>query len=452
MYPQPAIKRPKTGREVKTEFLEFFPGIHRIEYKPDTPFSSENGLFYRYYNASERIHGRTMEDWLRPAIFLGKAFTPNLYSCIKPWNDNSQTLDNYKKGIRAMFELCIKLGVKYWAGYDGDLVPESENFDENQNNLEIIINFVQEYQQKTGIKPLWFGADLKNNSRYVNGAFTNSEASIVTYAGYQVKQALQIANKLGSECFMLSPFQENYGSLLNTDLTKEIKHFAKFIKTIYDQKEKIGYNGQMLMQTVPDEGETTGITQYCRDFFSCTSFLKQFNLDKYFKMNVKPGHEFHMAKLYGLLGSVDVKEKDLLDIKSGIYLLRTVVENGGMAPGGLTFYLPSHNAPFDPKDLIEGYISAIDNYAKSLRIAVKLVNDAQLNKSIQMRYLSFSSGWGARIDNSDISLDDCEEQIKKQEIHSFPQPISSHYEHCLMVVTRYTDTTLKNIFEIEKRD
>lgn len=92
----------------------------RIDYKPDASYSHhEDNFYYRYYNSNERLHGRTMEDWMRPSIFLGKAFTPYPGCSPRPWSENPITLynmqnmhslENYKRGVRAMFELCMKMG------------------------------------------------------------------------------------------------------------------------------------------------------------------------------------------------------------------------------------------------------------------------------------------------------------------------------------------------------
>lgn len=60
------IKRKVLSKEM------VFAGVSRVEYKPDA--SLEDSLVYRYYNASERIHGRPMEDWLRPSISFWQAF------------------------------------------------------------------------------------------------------------------------------------------------------------------------------------------------------------------------------------------------------------------------------------------------------------------------------------------------------------------------------------------
>lgn len=50
----------------------------------------------------------------------------------------------------------------------------------------------------------------------------------------------------------------------------------------------------------------------------------------------------------------------------------------------MTIYLPHHDNPFDAKDLLESYVNVLDLLAKSLRVAVKLVNDVHINKSIQV--------------------------------------------------------------------
>lgn len=67
-----------------------------------------------------------------------------------------------------------------------------------------------------------------------------------------------------------------------------------------------------------------------------------------------------------------------------IMLMRYVVQQGGITPGGLNIRLPFHDGLYEPKDLAEAYVSIIDMYAKGLRIAVKLVNDATINRSIQV--------------------------------------------------------------------
>lgn len=68
-------------------------------------------------------------------------------------------------------------------------------------------------------------------------------------------------------------------------------------------------------------------------------------------------------------------------------LLKNVVEKGGLHSGGITMYLPHHDAAFDAKDLLETHVDLLDRLGKALRIAVKLVNNAQINRSVQVRKL-----------------------------------------------------------------
>lgn len=58
--------------------------------------------------------------------------------------------------------LVISSGIKYWSGYDRDLAPEGETSEETQYNYEQVVDLIQEYQQKSGIRPLWIGIDFKN--------------------------------------------------------------------------------------------------------------------------------------------------------------------------------------------------------------------------------------------------------------------------------------------------
>lgn len=97
---------------------------------------------------------------------------------------------------------------------------------------------------------------------------------------------------------------------------------------------------------------------------------------------------------YGCLGSVDIRGQGrsrgryLRDMPNMICMWKNILENGGIQPGGLTFYLPEHDGPYEPRDLAEAYVTTIDYYAKALRIAVKMMNDNIMTKSIQVK-LSF---------------------------------------------------------------
>lgn len=106
-----------------------------------------------------------MEDWLRPTLCLSRGFSMNCKSIVRPWTQTQQLIENYKRTIRSAFELCMKLGIKWWSGYDRDLFPETDTVEETQQYIDELTDYIYELQQKTLLKPLWLSADLHTHKR-----------------------------------------------------------------------------------------------------------------------------------------------------------------------------------------------------------------------------------------------------------------------------------------------
>ena len=51
---------------------KYFPDIGRIEYRPVA--GPEDTLVFRHYNASEMVHGRTMEEWMKFSVCYFNTF------------------------------------------------------------------------------------------------------------------------------------------------------------------------------------------------------------------------------------------------------------------------------------------------------------------------------------------------------------------------------------------
>jgi xylose isomerase len=56
-------------------------------------------------------------------------------------------------------------GMRYWTVFDRDLTPEGYTQEETFAQLDEVIDLVMELQQRTGIKPLWFGCNLFSHPR-----------------------------------------------------------------------------------------------------------------------------------------------------------------------------------------------------------------------------------------------------------------------------------------------
>lgn len=169
---------------------------------------STNPLAFKYYNPKEILMGKTMEDWLRFSVcfwhtFRGNGSDPFGHPTIlREWDDGSNSIENAKRRIDVAFEFFEKLGVKYYTFHDIDVSPEGNTWKETCNNLDIISDYLLEWQNKTGIKLLWGTANLFSNPRYMNGGATSPEFTAYAYASVQVKKAMEITHKLGGENYL----------------------------------------------------------------------------------------------------------------------------------------------------------------------------------------------------------------------------------------------------------
>jgi xylose isomerase len=151
----------------------------------------------------------------------------------------------------------------------------------------------------------------------MNGASTNPDPHVFAYAAAQIKKAIEVTNRLNGQNYVFWGGREGYQSLLNTDSKQELDHMAKFMQMAVDYKKKIGFNGQLLIEPKPKEPTKH---QYDYDAQTVIGFLKTYNLDKDFKLNIEPNHttlaghsyehDIVLASKLGFLGSIDSNTGD----------------------------------------------------------------------------------------------------------------------------------------------
>merc|ERR1712127_1167849 len=71
------------------------------------------------------------------------------------------------------------------------------------------------------------------------------------------------------------------------------------------------------------------------------------------------------------------------------YIMKRVVEQGGLQPGGLNFDAKVRRESTDVEDLFIAHINGMDNYARGLRAAAKLIEEGTLDKMRKGRYAGF---------------------------------------------------------------
>lgn len=435
--------------------MAFFPDVKKIEFEGS---KSTNPLAFRHYDAAEVVEGKSMRDHLRFAVAYwhtmrgmgGDPFGPGC--AVRPWEDGTDSVEMAKTRVRVAFEFIEKLGAPYYCFHDRDVAPEGRTLKESHAALDAIVPVLKEEQKRTGIQLLWGTANLFSNPRFVHGAATSPNSDVFAYAAAQVKKAMEVTKELGGENYVFWGGREGYSNLLNTDMRREQEHLARFFEMAVEFKKRIGFKGTFLIEPKPKEPTKH---QYDYDAAAVIAFLKTFGLDKEFKLNIETNHatlaghtmmhELAYASSLGLLGSVDANFGDLLlgwdtdQFPTDYYLttqtMLVILEQGGIAPGGLNFDAKVRRESFEPVDLFHAHIGGMDAFAVGLKLAAKIRKDKVLSDFISNRYKSWSSDWGKRIESGDTTFEDLEAYMLEK---GNPDPnVSGRQEMLENIVNRY---------------
>lgn len=408
--------------------MAYFPEVEAIRYEGP---ESTNPLAFRHYNPDEVVEGKTLKEHLRFAVcywhtLRGMGNDPFGPGCaVRPWEDGSDSLAMAIKRVDVAFEFMSKLGAPYYCFHDRDVAPEGANLRETNAHLDQVTDALAAAQARTGIKLLWGTANLFSNRRFVHGAATSCNADVFAYAAAQVKKAIEITHRLGGENYVFWGGREGYSNLYNTDLKRELDHLARFFHLAVEHKERIGFKGQFLIEPKPKEPT---VHQYDFDSANVVAFLKHYSLDKHFKLNVETNHatlaghtmmhELAYASMHGMLGSMDANRGDLLlgwdtdQFPTDIYLttqcMLVILEQGGLAPGGVNFDAKVRRESFEPVDLFHAHIGGMDAFALGLKLAAKIRADGVLRDFVKNRYSTWDSGIGARIEAGSVGFAELE--------------------------------------------
>lgn len=402
--------------QTSTNKINYFESVNKVLYEGK---DSKNPLAFKYYNPEEVVGGKTMKDQLRFSVAYWHTFTADgtdpfgAATMQRSW-DRYDGMDLAKARVEAAFQLFETLNVPFFAFHDRDIAPEGSTLQETNKNLDVIVTMIKEYMQTSNVKLLWNTANMFTNPRFVHGAATSCNADVFAYAAAQVKKGLETAKELGAENYVFWGGREGYETLLNTNLQLELDNLARFMYMAVDYATEIGYTGQFLIEPKPKEPTTH---QYDTDAATTISFLRQYGLDKYFKLNLEANHatlaghtfehELRVARVQGLLGSVDANQGDPLlgwdtdefptDLYSTTLAMYEILQNGGLGSGGLNFDAKVRRGSFEQDDLLYAHVAGMDAFARGLKVAHKLVEDRVFENVINERYSSFKEGIGLEI-------------------------------------------------------
>lgn len=404
----------------------YFKSVGQINYEGP---GSDNPLAFQYYNASQVVAGKTMQEWLRFACaywhsFVGNGGDPfgeptHLY----PWNTAADAIGRAKDKADAAFEFMTKLGLPYYCFHDVDVVEYTNDLADNEQRLATMTAYLKQKQDASGVKLLWGTANLFSNRRYMNGASTNPDFQVLAHGGAQVKAALDATIALGGENYVFWGGREGYMTLLNTNMKREKEHLARFLQTARDYARKQGFKGTFFIEPKPCEPSKH---QYDYDVETVIGFLRQYDLLNDFKLNIEVNHatlaghtfqhELQVAADAGLLGSMDANRGDYqngwdtdqfpTNINELVEAMLIILEAGGFAGGGINFDAKRRRNSTDEQDLFYAHIGGMDAFARSLIIADNILQKSDYKKIRAERYTSYDSGKGKDFENGLLSLED----------------------------------------------
>ena len=405
---------------------EYFPGIGKIKFEGR---ESKNPLSFKFYDEKKMVGDKTMKDYFRFAMAYWHTlcgtgedpFGPGTTDF--PWAEGNDPILVAKNKMDAAFEIMTKIGIPFYCFHDFDLVKEGATIAESEKRLQIMIDYAKEKQEASGVKLLWGTANLFSHKRYMNGAATNPDFHVVTYAATQVKNALDATIALGGENYVFWGGREGYNSLLNTNMKRELEHMGRFLTMARDYARKQGWKGTFLVEPKPMEPSKH---QYDFDAATVIGFLREHELDKDFKLNIEVNHatlaqhtfqhDLQVAANAGLLGSIDANRGDYqngwdtdqfpINVYELTEAMLVILEAGGLAKGGINFDAKTRRNSTDLEDIFIAHIAGMDAFARALLIATDVLEKTDYKKLRADRYASYDSGDGASFERGKFSLED----------------------------------------------
>ena len=420
---------------------DYFPSVPKIQYEGS---ESKNPLAFKHYNPEEVVEGKAMRDHFRfGAAYwhcmrnpLGDPF--GVGTAQMPWDDGSDSVENAKKRTHVFFEFLDKTGIDYYCFHDRDVAPELSTLSESNAALDQVAEELGNLQQSTGKKLLWGTACLFAHKRYAMGAATSPYPDVFAYAGAQVKKAIEVTHRLGGEGYTFWGGREGYGSLVNTNLKRELENLARLLHLAVDFKKEIGFEGQFYIEPKPKEPTKH---QYDSDAAACLNFLREYDLMDHFKLNIETNHailaghtvehDLTVAAAAGALGSIDANAGDELlgwdtdQFPTSIYdttkIMLILLELGGFTTGGLNFDAKRRRESHEPIDLFYAHVGGMDTFARGLKAAAAIRADGRLQEFLNSRYSGWNEGIGARIESRDgVTLSDLEAHALANEPGELP--------------------------------
>jgi xylose isomerase len=417
---------------------------------------SNNSIAYRFYDPEKVVLGKPLGEHLRFATAYWHSLVMNGSdpfggpTISRPWFVGDP-IASAKLKADAAFDLFRVLDLPFYTFHDRDIAPEGATLKETLANFHTISDYLAEKMKSHKTKLLWGTANLFSHPRFMAGASTNPDPDVFAWCATTVKHCMDVTKVLGGSNYVLWGGREGYETLLNTDLKQELDQLGRFLSLVVDYKYKSGFGGQILIEPKPKEPTAH---QYDFDVATVYGFLKTYGLEKEVRVNIEANHallaghtfehEIALAGSLGVLGSLDMNRGDALlgwdtdqfpnDLLSTTMAMYHVIKSGGIGLGGLNFDAKVRRQSFEPIDLIEAHIGAVDLCARAFVLAAKLIEDGEYDDIVAQRYAGWQTPEAQAMLRGERSLEEIAAKSESAAIN--PQPKSGRQERIENLLAR----------------
>ena len=422
-----------------------FSDLPAVQYEGQT---SQNPLAYRFYEAEKIVMGKPLAEHLRFAVAYWHSLVMNGSdpfggpTIVRPWF-TGDPMQAAKAKADAAFDLFRVLDLPFFTFHDRDIAPEGTTLAESLANFHTMADYLGEKMGTSSTRLLWGTANLFSHPRFMAGASTNPDPEVFAWSATTVKHCMDVTKALGGANYVLWGGREGYETLLNTRLAQEMEQMGRFLSLVVEYKHKIGFTGQILIEPKPKEPTAH---QYDFDVATVYGFLKRFNLENEVRVNIEANHallaghtfehEIATAGALGIFGSLDMNRGDALlgwdtdqfpnDLLATTMAWYHVLKAGGLGQGGLNFDAKVRRQSFEPTDLVEAHVGAVDLCARALLLAAGLIEDGTYDKLLEERYAGWAAPEAQAMLSGKKSLDEIASETEQKAIN--PQPRSGRQE------------------------
>ncbi|HZX55096.1 MAG TPA: hypothetical protein VFE86_10470, partial [Ilumatobacteraceae bacterium] len=238
----------------------------------------------------------------------------------------------------------------------------------------------------------------------------------------------------------------------NTDMRRELDQLARFLTLVVEHKQRIGFNGTILLEPKPFEPTKH---QYDYDVAAVHAFLQRYDLAHEIKVNIEVNHatlaghdfahEIASAVNAGIFGSVDANAGDdrlgwdvdrfPVSVEQMTLGMLEILRAGGFTSGGLNFDSKLRRQSSDRTDLFYAHIGGMDTMARALLAAASIVESGELDALREARYAGWSDVLGKSI-MADSTLRDLHTRAMST---GEPARSSGHQEMLENLVARHVE-------------